>query len=126
MPRAGSLEAVQGLATEARSRSLQRAQLNVFVARVSALVALMALLMWLRNPKERSQRMLLWLAMAMAFPLALHLIVFAGDQVSFKAGVCVDWTGGGLQRPGGLAVADCAAGVRRPSSIGCAGPGSSE
>jgi hypothetical protein len=84
LPRAGSLEAVQGLATEARSRSLQRAQLNVFVARVSALVALMALLMWLRNRKERSQRMLLWLAMAMAFPLALHLIVFAGDQVSFK------------------------------------------
>ncbi len=83
VPRVGSLEAVQGLAIEARFQLSERSQLNLGVARVSALVAAMALLFWLGN---RKQRMLLWLAMAMAFPLELYLIVFAGSQVSFRLG----------------------------------------
>jgi hypothetical protein len=83
-PRVGSLEAVQGRATAARYRSLQRGELNLAVARVSAMVAAMALLIWLGNRKQRRQRMLLWLALAMAFPFEVYLVGVAGNQVSFK------------------------------------------
>jgi hypothetical protein len=84
MPRVGSLEGVQGRATAAVYRSMQRTQLNMAVARVSAMVAAMALLIWLGNRKQRRQRMLLWLALAMAFPFELYLVGVAGNQVSFK------------------------------------------
>jgi hypothetical protein len=84
MPRVGSLEAVQGRATAAVYRSMQRTQLNMAVARVSAMVAAMALLIWLGNRKQRRQRMLLWLALAMAFPFEVYLVGVAGSQVSFR------------------------------------------
>jgi hypothetical protein len=84
MPRVGSLEAVQGRATAAVYRSMQRTQLNIAVAQVSAMVAAMALLIWLGNRKQRRQRMLLWLALAMAFPFEVYLVGVAGNQVSFR------------------------------------------
>ncbi len=81
VPRVGSVEAMRGLQIEARYRTLKRNQFSRSVAQISAIVGLMALLFWWRN---RRQRMLLWLSLAMVSPGAMYLISSIPDWLTFR------------------------------------------
>jgi hypothetical protein len=75
VPRAGSAKAIENLVTAARYRWLLANQFALGLAALSSIVAVLALLAWLRN---RKRMMLLWLAVAMIHPLVFTLIDIPG------------------------------------------------
>jgi hypothetical protein len=76
VPQIGSVDAIASLQLAARYRVVQESQLIETVGKISAIVGLMALLLWLRN---RKQSMLLWLSLAMIMPF-LRYQLLSGPQ----------------------------------------------
>jgi hypothetical protein len=80
-PRLGSMEALRSR-EEARLYRLQRADsFATTEMRISAVLGLLALLLWLRN---RRQPVLLWLSIALLFPAAENWITTDAAGVSFR------------------------------------------
>jgi drug/metabolite transporter superfamily protein YnfA len=77
----GSAEAIAGLEITERYRRVKAAQFSFSVACVAGVVGLMALLLWLRNQR---QMLLLWLALAMVFPVATYFLVEGPETVPFR------------------------------------------
>jgi hypothetical protein len=75
VPLVGSAEGVAGVVTAARYRWLQNNLYSLALTLVSTIVAVVALLAWLRH---RDRMMLLWLALSMFYPLALLWISIPG------------------------------------------------
>ncbi len=80
VPQAGSVEAIAGLEVADRYKSFQQRQFFLAVVLLTGILGLLNLLMWLRN---RNQMVLLWLALAMFFPLEEFLLDLPG-LVSFR------------------------------------------
>ncbi len=83
VPQVGSAEAITGLEIAAKYRRLKDARFSLAVARIACIVGLVALLLWLRN---RSELMLLWLAMAMIYPTARYFLLDAPEALPFRVG----------------------------------------
>src|SRR5262249_13430595 len=81
VPVVGSAEAVTGLQIAAKYQRLKAAQLPLWVARLAAVVGAMALLLWLRN---RKHLILLWLSLAMIYPVARYLILESPQVFRFR------------------------------------------
>ena len=75
VPQAGSAQAVENLATADRYGWLQANQFTLGLVLLSSIVGVLALLAWLR---DRNRMMLLWLALAMAYPLVFKLFDIPG------------------------------------------------
>jgi hypothetical protein len=73
-PVVGSAEAVAGVDAAAKYRRLRASRFSFVLAGVAGMVGVMALLLWLRDPSER---MLLWLALAMVYPTANYFLLDA-------------------------------------------------
>jgi hypothetical protein len=67
VPEAGSAQAIENLETAAGYRWLQANQFTLGLSLLSGIAGVLALVAWLRN---RERMMLLWLGLAMAFPMA--------------------------------------------------------
>ncbi|HEX4310498.1 MAG TPA: SpoIIE family protein phosphatase [Acidobacteriaceae bacterium] len=80
-PIAGSQQAVAGLATITHFQWLKSNLYQIVTASVAGVVALLALLAWLRN---RSRWMLFWLALYTAHPVLLFPIVTAPWMLPFR------------------------------------------
>ncbi len=72
VPVVGSAEAMTSLQRESVFRRVQQGQFSLSVARICAVVGLMAFLLFLRN---RKQKMLAWLSLAMMMPLTRYLLL---------------------------------------------------
>jgi hypothetical protein len=81
VPRVGSAEAVAGLQIAAKYRHLQAGLFSLCLACIAGIVGVVALLLWLRN---RNQQMLLWLSLAMAFPVASYLLLETSRAIPFR------------------------------------------
>jgi hypothetical protein len=83
VPQVGSAEAITGLEIAAKYRRLEDRRFSLAVARIAGIVGVVALLLWLRN---RSELMLLWLAMAMIYPTARYFLLEAPEALPFRVG----------------------------------------
>jgi hypothetical protein len=81
VPQAGSADAMASLQLAAKYRRIEEAQFIESVGRISAIVGLMALLLWLRN---RKQSMLLWLSLAMIMPFLRYLLLSAPEPPTLR------------------------------------------
>ncbi len=72
VPLAGSAEAMASMQRESVFRRVQQAQFSLSVARFCAVVGFMSFLLYLRN---RKQKMLVWLSLAMMIPLTRYLLL---------------------------------------------------
>jgi hypothetical protein len=81
VPRVGSAEAAAGLQIAAKYRNLQAGLFSLCLACIAGIVGVVALLLWLRN---RNQQMLLWLSLAMAFPVASYLLLETSRAIPFR------------------------------------------
>jgi len=80
-PRVGGMEALRNLEAAEAYRRQGRQDFAWTEARISAILGLLALLLWLRN---RRQLMLLWLSVALLFPAAETLITTVAAGRSFR------------------------------------------
>jgi len=83
IPKAGTPEAVAALQAADQYQWLRLQEFSTTVARISAIVGLLALLFWLHN---RERTVLIWLALAMFFPLEMHFIGDVRGAMSFRWG----------------------------------------
>lgn len=81
VPVAGSPWGLRGVAMTARYERLRKGLLDICVACVCLVVGMLALLIWLRN---RGQRMLLWLALAMIFQAARYVLLSSPKVFTFR------------------------------------------
>jgi hypothetical protein len=81
IPQVGSAESIAGLQLAARFRHTQGAEFIETVGRISAIVGLMALLLWLRN---RKQTMLLWLSLAMILPFLRYVLLSGSNPPTMR------------------------------------------
>jgi hypothetical protein len=81
IPRVGSVEAMAAFEIEARYRRTEAAKFSLSVARICAIVGLLALLLFLRN---RNQPMLMWLSLSMFMPLMSYLLLAVPEPHTFR------------------------------------------
>ena len=82
-PLAGSAEAIAGLETAAHYEGLKGIQFPLAVVLVTSILGVLSLLMWWRN---RKQTVLLWMSVAMFYPMEgflLHVLPIASFRVAY-------------------------------------------
>jgi len=87
VPQIGSAEAVAALETEVRYDWLRSNEFELFVVLLCLMVSVSCLLMGVRNrgsARQSGNRILLWLAVAMAFPLEYLLLSDVYGLVTFR------------------------------------------
>jgi hypothetical protein len=82
-PRLGSMESLRNLEEARLYRQQQAGEFASTERRISAVLGLFALMLWLRN---RRQLVPLWLGIALLFPAAEHAINASAARVSFRLG----------------------------------------
>jgi hypothetical protein len=83
VPQIGSAEAIAGLENTARYRAREAGQFVLSVGRGFGLFGCLALLAWLRNPR---QMLPLWLSLAMVYPAVRPLLISGPDMAPFRVG----------------------------------------
>jgi hypothetical protein len=81
IPKAGTSEAVAALHAADQYQWLRSDEFSITVARISAIAGLLGLLFWLRN---RRRTVLIWLALAMFFPLEMSYLTAVQGALSFR------------------------------------------
>lgn len=82
VPRMGSVEAAWGVKAQEQLAWLSGSEATLVVGMLSALVGLLAFLAWMR---QKDRRMLMWLALAMVFPLTRAFCIDVPGVLSFRA-----------------------------------------